>query len=275
MGVGVVNVWSQISTALEQCTITEYGFASFADVLPLLECRAKARIPQRAKSVIVCLFPYHVAEPRRRNISRYAMVEDYHIVAGNMLKAACERLKSAFPENEFVFFTDNSPIREVSSAVRAGLGVLGKNGLLIHPKYGSFVFIGEIVTDLTVPGAKANGMCIGCGRCAAACPAGAISPEGIDRERCLSHITQKKGTLTPEEETLVRKGNSLWGCDICQEVCPYNHGIPETEIAAFQENIIPYVDYHEIGELVKTRAFGFRGSGVIRRNYEILYGKQG
>lgn len=159
----------------------------------LLECRAKARIPQRAKSVIVCLFPYHVAEPQRRNISRYAMVEDYHIVAGNMLKAACERLKSAFPENEFVFFTDNSPIREVSSAVRAGLGVLGKNGLLIHPKYGSFVFIGEIVTDLTVPGAKANGMCIGCGRCAAAW-SGRCDQSGGHRQRTLSlpHHPEKR-----------------------------------------------------------------------------------
>ena len=269
-----MSAWNAVSTALKQCGISEYGAVCFADVLPLLECRAKARIPQQPESVIVCLFPYHVAEPERRNISRYAIVEDYHVVAGRMLETACEALCAAFPENRFVFFTDNSPIREVSAAVRAGLGVRGRNGLLLHQKYGSFVFIGEIVTDLSLSGTAGSGICTGCGRCAAACPAGAIGADGVERERCLSHITQKKGALTPEEKLLIRRGNSLWGCDICQEVCPYNRGIPETDITAFRENVIPYVGYAEIDELVKTRAFGFRGSGVLRRNYEILYGKE-
>lgn len=262
------------SRILTELGILEHGFARFEAVLPLLECRAKSRLPQDAKSVILCLFPYGLKEPEKRNISRYAMVEDYHIVVTEALKNACSVLSSAYPERQFVPFVDNSPIREVSAAVIAGLGVRGKNGLLLHRRYGSFVFIGEIVTDLFLDTEEQKADCIDCGKCITACPAQAIGQEGVDRNKCISHITQKKGELTREEIQLIQKGKLLWGCDRCQEVCPYNRKIAETPIAAFKENVEPYVSYEQIEELVKTRAFGFRGSNVIKRNYEILYGKQ-
>jgi len=265
---------AKVSRIMAEKGITEHGFVSFSSVLPLLECRAKSRLPNPSNSVIICLFPYHVAEPEQRNISRYAMVEDYHTVVTKRLSEACDALSAAYPDHLFVPFADNSPIREVSAAVSAGLGMLGKNGLLIHPTYGSFVFIGEIVTDLNLDTEKHRAGCIGCGKCISSCPAGAIGEAGVERERCLSHITQKKGSLSAEEEELIRRGKLVWGCDVCQEVCPYNRAIPETPFEEFRENIEPYVTYERIDELVQTRAFGFRGDKVIKRNYEILYGDQ-
>ena len=127
-----------------------FGICSFEQILPCLECRAKQRIPQDAASVLVCLFPYYTGEHKERNISRYAMVTDYHMIAGEYLNRFCKALQEVFPQNQFEPFTDNSPIREVSAAFHAGLGRRGKNGLILHPKYGSYVFIGEVVTDLVL-----------------------------------------------------------------------------------------------------------------------------
>ena len=131
----------------EAAGIPLVGAVSFESCFPLLECRALSRIPKEAKTVFVCGFPYYVGEFPERNLSRYAIVPDYHKVAGELLENVCSRLREAFP-GEFQWFADNSPIREVDAAVRAGLGVLGKNGLLLHPEYGSWLFLGTIVTDL-------------------------------------------------------------------------------------------------------------------------------
>lgn len=157
-----------------------FGICSFEQILPCLECRAKQRIPQDAASVLVCLFPYYTGEHKERNISRYAMVTDYHMIAGEYLNRFCKALQEVFPQNQFEPFTDNSPIREVSAAFHAGLGRRGKNGLILHPKYGSYVFIGEVVTDLVLqPDQPLNpGECIGCGKCQKVCPQGALRSDG-------------------------------------------------------------------------------------------------
>ena len=107
-----------------------FGICRFADLPPLLECRAKQRLPENAQSVLVCLFPYYTGEHPERNISRYAMVTDYHLIAGEYLQRFCEALRQQFPNNRFEPFTDNSPVPEVRSALLAGLGRRGKNGLM-------------------------------------------------------------------------------------------------------------------------------------------------
>ena len=255
---------------LEAAGIPLSGAVSFESCLPLLECRAISRIPQNAQTVVVCGFPYYVGEYPGRNLSRYAIVPDYHRVAGGLLEGACVRLREAFPGN-FQWFVDNSPIREVDAACRAGLGVRGENGLLLHPVYGSWLFLGTIVTDFPAETTEVlPGRCIGCGACRRACPAGCLGKTGPDPDRCLSAITQKKGELSPEEEALVKKGGLLWGCDVCQEVCPYNRAPKITPIAAFREEIRPILRREEMTKDIRSRACGFRGPKPLLRNEELL-----
>lgn len=113
----------------------------------------------------------------------------------------------------FIPFVDSSPVAEVRAASLAGLGDIGMNGQLLNETYGSYCFIGEIVTtaDFPAAGRKANPLCTHCGRCAAACPTGALSQEGFNREKCRSHITQKKGELTEWEREQIRAAASCGG----------------------------------------------------------------
>ena len=220
-----------------------FGICSFEQILPCLECRAKQRIPQDAASVLVCLFPYYTGEHKERNISRYAMVTDYHMIAGEYLNRFCKALQEVFPQNQFEPFTDNSPIQEVSAAFHAGLGRRGKNGLILHPKYGSYVFIGEVVTDLVLqPDQPLNPReCIGCGKCQKVCPQGALQSDGsVCLERCRSHITQEAKVLTP---------------------------VPE-----FLESAVAVLDAQIAERLLKTRAYNYRGKKTILRNIQLLEG---
>lgn len=253
-----------------------FGICSFEQILPCLECRAKQRIPQDAASVLVCLFPYYTGEHKERNISRYAMVTDYHMIAGEYLNRFCEALREVFPQNQFEPFTDNSPIREVSAAFHAGLGRRGKNGLILHPKYGSYVFIGEVVTDLVLqPDQPLNpGECIGCRKCQNVCPQGALQSDGsVCLERCRSHITQKKGELTDWEIGQIQDGGLIWGCDICNDVCPMNQEAKVlTPVPEFLESAVAVLDAQIAERLLKTRAYNYRGKKTILRNIQLLEG---
>lgn len=253
-----------------------FGICSFEQILPCLECRAKQRIPQDAASVLVCLFPYYTGEHKERNISRYAMVTDYHMIAGEYLNRFCKALQEVFPQNQFEPFTDNSPIREVSAAFHAGLGRQGKNGLILHPKYGSYVFIGEVVTDLVLqPDQRLNpGECIGCRKCQNVCPQGALQSDGsVCLERCRSHITQKKGELTDWEIGQIQDGGLIWGCDICNDVCPMNQEAKVlTPVPEFLESTVAVLDAQIAERLLKTRAYNYRGKKTILRNIQLLEG---
>lgn len=253
-----------------------FGICSFEQILPCLECRAKQRIPQDAASVLVCLFPYYTGEHKERNISRYAMVTDYHMIAGEYLNRFCIALQEVFPQNQFEPFTDNSPIREVSAAFHAGLGRRGKNGLILHPKYGSYVFIGEVVTNLALqPDQPLNPQeCIGCGKCQSVCPQGALqSDESVCLERCRSHITQKKGELTDWEIGQIQDGGLIWGCDICNDVCPMNQEAKVlTPVPEFLESAVAVLDAQIAERLLKTRAYNYRGKKTILRNIQLLEG---
>lgn len=253
-----------------------FGICSFEQILPCLECRAKQRIPQDAASVLVCLFPYYTGEHKERNISRYAMVTDYHMIAGEYLNRFCIALQEVFPQNQFEPFTDNSPIREVSAAFHAGLGRRGKNGLILHPKYGSYVFIGEVVTDLVLqPDQPLNPQeCIGCGKCQNVCPQGALQSDGsVCLERCRSHITQKKGELSDWEIGQIQDGGLIWGCDICNDICPMNQEAKVlTPVPEFLESAVAVLDAQIAERLLKTRAYNYRGKKTILRNIQLLEG---
>lgn len=248
------------------------GVCKYSDVLPLIECRAQRRLPDNPKSVIVMLFPYYAGEYPERNVCRYAMLEDYHGVCAVYLKAFAEILRRAHPAHAFVPFVDVSPIREVEAARLAGLGVRGRNGLLINGRYGSRVFIGELVTTLDMPASSPlAGGCLECGQCEAACPGGAIQGgKPLDERRCLSRISQKKGALTEGERALLKAGGLVWGCDVCADICPHNAKPRITPIDAFKTDIMPTLTRENLEEALKTKPYNWRGRDVLLRNLEIV-----
>lgn len=243
-----------------------YGFCDFLNFEnELFECSAKRRLPENSKTVITMLFPYKVKNDKPKNISRYAAVEDYHFVVGEILKDIVEILKEKYNDFKFEYFVDNSPINEVKAAVLSGLGVKGKNNLLINEKYGSFCFIGEIVTDYklqTVKNKITN--CINCNLCINNCPSGFLKDKN---NKCLSAITQQKAELSEDEKNLLKNYNTVWGCDICQEVCPMNKNSALTKTEGFLNS---YRDEYTENEDIKGRAYAWRGEKVIKRNFEIL-----
>ena len=263
---------SAVSQLLKEQFPADFGFCSITAAQPFLPCRALSRIPQDARSVIVFTFPYYTGEHPERNISRYAMIPDYHLIAGTYLKNLCEKLKLLFPENAFEPFVDNSPLREVACGQAAGLGVIGENGLLIHPRYGSYLFLGEIVTDLELtPSTPIGTSCLGCGACRNACPQGALQENGsVELALCRSHISQKKGELSANEQEQLLLGGLIWGCDICNDVCPMNKTVSITPIPEFLSSVTPLMDEETILSLLDSRPYNYRGPKTILRNFYLL-----
>jgi len=263
------------SVKLPFCDLLPVGICSFEAIKnDLISCRALSRIPENARSVIVYLFPYYLGEEyyKDRNISKYAVPDDYHKICGEYLRKAVSMLKNDYPENSFEYFCDNSPINEVKAACLSGLGVKGENSLLINEKYGSFCFIGEIVTDVDFE--KENHeieYCKKCGLCTEKCINSAIASGCVNKEKCLSQITQKKGELKVSEEELIRKSGCIWGCDICQDVCPMNKNIETSPIEEFYKTAMP--SYKGSADYNENRAFSWRKQSVIERNLKILYCK--
>ena len=179
-------------------------------LLPFSECKVQKGYLLEKKegfcpsSVILFLLPYYTETPD--NFSAYAVCRDYHFFIRELENTLLPKLEEAFSPYRFYAFTDHSPIDEREAAVRSGLGVFGKNGLLLTEKYSSFHFIAEIFTDapLSLLGeAKLHpfATCFQCGACQRACPSGVLRGEG---KECLSAITQKKGELSADEERLLR-----------------------------------------------------------------------
>lgn len=230
-------------------------------------------------SVIIFAVPYLSKECLSdKNISAYAVPRDYHLFFGDLFASILPKLKERYPENTFAGFTDHSPIDEISAASRAGLGVIGKNHLLITEKYSSYIFIGEIITDAELPSHSGTiNTCISCGKCLEACPV------SMDISKCLSALNQRKGELSSDEITSIYESKCAWGCDICQEICPYtkkaiDEGTIFTKTEFFNVELIPTLSVDSIesmsDEEFKRRAYSWRGKAVIKRNLEILEGKE-
>lgn len=250
--------------------IRSFGVCDFSPSLIRLPCRRTHEIPAQAKSIIVCAFPYYTGEHPHATVCRYAIVPDYHAVCGTILNSSCNLLQQEFG-GSFVWFCDISPFSETRLAVQAGLGVRGQNNLIIHPTYGSYFVIGEIITDQPFPASEAHmGSCMGCGACLKQCPQNCIKSDGVDYSQCLSALTQQKGILTPAQQTAIQQGGLAWGCDRCQECCPHNRNLPHTHIPAFLSDMQPIVHRRNVASLLKTRAFGYRGEKVLQRNLDLL-----
>ena len=271
------SILHKLSAALCDCQMPLHGFCSF-DALKdsLLPCRAADRLnavfppKHAARTIIVALFPYRYSD-EPGNLSRYARVPDYHHCAGDVLTQAAASLEQAFSPFRFLPFLDNSPLPEVRAAALAGLGCRGDNGLLIHPVYGSWVFIGTLVTDLDLclPHQEDIPGCLHCGACSAACPGNCRLGTNASRETCLSRLTQQKQPLTPQEQTLIRAAGTAWGCDRCQDVCPLNRRAEIQPHPCFTTNFAPSLTRDDLNDLT-DKAYGWRGRGVPERNLELL-----
>lgn len=257
----------------------------YTALLPFSECRLTLpHLLEREKeitphSVILFLIPYYFAKPD--NFSAYAAARDYHLYLKQLSERMRPKLEALFPGYRFLSFSDHSPIDERHAAVRGGLGIYGCHGLLLTEAYSSYQFIGEWITDapldlLGESDQTDTRTCPGCGACKAACPTGILRGEG---EECLSAITQKKGDLTQEEQALILTHNTLWGCDICQEACPYTRralasGSICSPIPFFKQQTILHLDTTTLSSLsasqFKERAFAWRGKATIARNIRLF-----
>ncbi len=219
------------------------------------------------QSAVIFLIPYNAGQ-QTTNLSVYAQPRDYHLYGKELFERFARYLDERGEDLGFLGYTDSSPIDERDAALKAGLGVLGKNGLLNHPIYGSFVFIGALLLSRAQKSVSAReiGSCRACGACERACPTGAIlDPK---REECLSSLTQKK-TWTEEEAARMASVPCKWGCDLCQNACPMNRNVAETPIEFFRHDHIPMLS-QEVTELDEpaflARAFSWRGREVLKRN---------
>lgn len=229
-------------------------------------------------SVVLFAVPYFspACLDEKRNLSSYAVARDYHLFFKSLFDELLPQLRRRFPSNRFAGFSDHSPIAEIEAAARAGLGVIGKNRLLITKKYSSYVFIGELITDAMVPcQAGEITACENCGRCDAVCP--------MKKSGCLSELTQKKGNLTEDEARILLESGTVWGCDLCQEVCPHTmdalqSGSIFSPIPYFNQETLACMQLSTLDAMSDTafssRAYAWRSKETIRRNL-ILFENQG
>ncbi len=170
-------------------------------------------------------------------VARYAWGRDYHKVLGKRLKRIASGLREIFPEERFLTFLDTTPLAERHFAARAGVGFIGRNTLLIRKGYGSWFVIGGIATTLETgleSSDSPGGECPpNCRRCIEACPTGALyAPYRIDARKCISYLTiEHKGVIPPELASVT--GGWIFGCDLCQEACPFNRNVEKTFVADF------------------------------------------
>ena len=234
------------------------------------------------KSAIVCLFPYYVEHKDPSNLSRYTWATDYHLVINEYLKKLIEKLQIMNTDAQFSIHCDTSPLADRYMAYLAGLGFYGKNNCFISPKWGSYVVIGTILTTLELePDTPLTQSCMECNRCITACLGQCLGHDEFKFDTCKSYLTQKKGELTSEEEHIIAKTPLVFGCDVCQEVCPHNKDIPTTPIPEFQ-SVEPYIDIDELDSLTNKefkakyghRAFSWRGKKILIRNQEIIESKK-
>lgn len=214
------------------------GFASSLEYLRRNEEKRfdVARLVEGARCVVVCAVGYKnrtgdgYPDGFRTKVASYACMEDYHTTVKSMLRGVLGRLREKYPSLRGRVFTDSAPLLEKRYAVEAGLGWIGRQSLLVTPRFGTFVLLGEIV--LCDECDRYDGpMCgVGCGscrRCVDACPNGAVKERHIDTSACISCATVERAN------GLERLHGWIFGCDECQSCCPYNRAAPYCSKPAF------------------------------------------
>ncbi|BDU49864.1 tRNA epoxyqueuosine(34) reductase QueG [Haliovirga abyssi] len=235
------------------------------------------------KSIISIAFPYNngnIPEYKEYKISKYALRLDYHHVANNILEKIIIELKNIYPNNKFEIYVDSNPLFEKEIAKNSGIGLYGKNSLIYTKKYGSFIFLGEILTDLelapTELSEEFNLLCNKCNLCKTSCPNSAILGDfKLEATKCIAYLTTTKNNISPE---LIY--NNYWGCDICQDVCPMNKNISSSPIKEFKilnnlyisiEKIL-FMSNKKLKKFYSNTPIGWTGANTLKRNALIIIG---
>ncbi|MGD0900965.1 MAG: tRNA epoxyqueuosine(34) reductase QueG [Thermoguttaceae bacterium] len=250
----------------------------FAGHMRYMADRAAAREHPRnvlpgARSLLVLAMGYRTVEPAlagvgQATVARYAWGQDYHTVVRSRLRALADFHRHLVPGAAVRGVVDTAPLLERDFARLAGLGWIGKNTLLIHRRLGSWLVLAALLSteSLVYDEPMAKSYCGTCRKCLEACPTGAlVEPYRLDARRCIAYLTIESREPAPEE-LRPRMGQRIFGCDACQEVCPWNRRAPVTSEPAFQPG--PGMNPVELVELVglDEAAFRerFRGTALLR-----------
>ncbi len=243
-----------------------------------------------AESIIVIGMSYYTNEEDLDNreepkfygeLARTAWGQDYHIILKNRLEKLADFISNEYDEFEYKAFVDTGPLVDRYLANRSGVGFYGYNSSIINEDFGSWIFIGYMITNIPFKKDKPlDTTCVGCNLCIENCPNSAIEgPYEFNANKCLSNVLQQKKDI--EENVLSKIGKKIYGCDICQNVCPHNKGIKESTSKAFTPKELPHkVDLisllnfsnKEYNSLFKENASGWRGKKILQRNAIIILG---
>lgn len=237
-----------------------------------------------ARSIICVADRYHdgapdapppADAPARGRIARYARGDDYHKVMKRRLHVLADELASAFPDARFRACVDTAPLLEREHAARAGLGAIGKHTLLIERGVGSYLLLGALLTTLDLPSSEpaTPDPCGSCTRCIDACPTDAITPWSVDATRCISYLTIEH--RSPIDPTLAAAMEDwIFGCDVCQDVCPHNQPSTRTRAAPVHEAYAPRRDGFDLLEILgwseEDRRIAFTRSALKRAKLDMM-----
>lgn len=194
-----------------------------------------ATLLENAKTMIVFGFRYNIGKNEKKVagqsvglIASYAIYEDYHAVLKRKARELITNINEQIPQSlEYRIFVDSAPIMEKDNAYMAGAGWIGRNSLLLSPKFGSFLFLGCIMTNLEIEPSQpfSHDLCGDCRKCIAACPTGCITNHhSINASQCISYLTIEHKGVVPRD-LRSKMGKRVYGCDICQNVCPINRAL--------------------------------------------------
>jgi len=281
-----------------QCLLREHkekGYGSgFEEENLELRINPRLSLPTARSIIAIALaYPGYELERRktsategeiRRKFCRASWGRDYHFVLQERLSKLADFIKQMIPEAETLTMVDTGPLSDRAVAVRAGLGWIGKNSNLITPEFGSFVYLGELLTNLPLPPDKPlENRCTDCSRCITACPMHAIIPGKaiINCQKCLAYQTLTKGFLSDELKEKIAVHPYIYGCDICQLVCPYNKGKvndiheefkPVDELVNPKVEVFFQLSNKEFKEKYGQMSGSWRGKKNLERNAILILG---